>query len=133
MKKVILILTALIGSVILNSGFTSVHNNTSTAKFSKFANVNVTASNSTSDGVYVVLTNTTSGGSYSFFVPPNTASGTVIGQIPENNDIYSAQLTSTGRAHDMWIYWEHRTQVSSFTVTGMALGCNSCARIDIFN
>lgn len=133
MKKIILILTAMIGFVILNSGFTpGSHTKHKTTK-AKFATINVTASNSTSDGVYVRLENNTSGGVYSFFIPPNSPSGTVIGQIPENGDVYTVTLTSTGGAHDMWVYWEHQTHVTGLSVSGMSIGCSSCARITIFN
>jgi len=133
MKRVILILTAMIGLVILNSGFTTLPGAKHKTIKSKFATVNVTATNSTSDGVYVTLENNTSGGVYSFFIPPNSPNGTVIGQIPENGDIYTVKLTSTGGAHDMWVYWEHQSHVTGLSVSGMAIGCSSCARINIFN
>ncbi|MEH3112783.1 hypothetical protein [Pedobacter terrae] len=133
MKKVILILTAVIGCVILNSGFTNVVGAKHKTIKSKFATVNVTATNSTTDGVYVKLENNTSGGVYSFFIQPNSPSGTVIGQIPENGDVYTVTLTSTGGAHDMWVYWEHQSHVTGLTVSGMSIGCSSCARINIFN
>ncbi|WP_293304908.1 hypothetical protein [Pedobacter sp. UBA5917] len=133
MKRIILILTALMGSVILNSSFTSIHKIKHKTAKAKFATVNVTATNSTSDGVYVRLENNTSGGVYVFFIQPNSPNGTVIGQIPENGDIYTVKLTSTGGAHDMWVYWEHQTHVTGLSVSGMAIGCSSCARINIFN
>ena len=133
MKRIILILTAMIGLVILQSSFTTIPKAKHKTIKAKFATVNVTATNSTSDGVYVQLENTTSGGSYSFFIPPNSPNGTIIGQIPENGDIYTVKLTSTGGAHDMWVYWEHRTHVTGLSVSGMAIGCSSCARINIFN
>ncbi|MBO9673993.1 MAG: hypothetical protein J7577_11155 [Sphingobacteriaceae bacterium] len=133
MKKVILILTAMIGSIILNSGFTIISSAKHKTARAKFATVNVTATNSTTDGVYVRLENNTSGGVYSFFIPPNSPSGTVIGQIPENGDVYTVKLTSTGGAHDMWVYWEHQSHVTGLTVSGMSIGCSSCARINIFN
>ena len=133
MKRIILILTAMIGFVTLNSGFTTVPGAKHKTIKSQFAIVNVTATNSTSDGVYVTLENNTSGGVYSFFIPPNSPSGTVIGQIPENGDIYTVKLTSTGGAHDMWVYWEHQSHVTGLSVSGMAIGCSSCARINIFN
>ncbi|WP_406823711.1 hypothetical protein [Pedobacter sp. KACC 23697] len=133
MKKVILILTAMMGFVILNSGFTSISKAKHKTTKAKFAMVNVTATNSTSDGVYVRLENNTSGGVYSFFIPPNSPGGTVIGQIPENGDVYTVKLTSTGGAHDMWVYWEHQSHVTGLTVSGMSIGCSSCAKINIFN
>jgi len=133
MKRVILILTAMIGFVILNSSFTAISSAKHKIIKTKFANIDVTATNSTSDGVYVRLENNTSGGVYSFFIPPNSPSGTVIGQIPENGDIYTVKLTSTGGAHDMWVYWEHQSHVTGLSVSGMAIGCSSCARINIFN
>lgn len=133
MKRIILILTAMMGCVILNSSFTAIPNTKHKATKTKFATVNVTATNSTSDGVYVRLENNTSGGAYVFFIQPNSPSGTVIGQIPENGDIYTVKLTSTGGAHDMWVYWEHQTHVTGLSVSGMAIGCSSCARINIFN
>mgnify|MGYP006951073732 CR=1 FL=1 len=133
MKRIILILTAMIGFVTLNSGFTTVPDAKHKTVKSKFATVNVTATNSTSDGVYVRLENNTSGGVYSFFIPPNSPSGTVIGQIPENGDSYTVKLTSTGGAHDMWVYWEHQSHVTGLSVSGMSIGCSSCARINIFN
>ncbi|MDQ0970002.1 hypothetical protein QFZ20_005405 [Flavobacterium sp. W4I14] len=133
MKRIILILTAMIGFVTLNSGFTTVPGAKHKTIKSQFAIVNVTATNSTSDGVYVTLENNTSGGVYSFFIPPNSPSGTVIGQIPENGDIYTVKLTSPGGAHDMWVYWEHQSHVTGLSVSGMAIGCSSCARINIFN
>jgi len=133
MKRIILILTAMIGLVILQSSFTTIPKAKHKTIKAQFATVNVTATNSTSDGVYVQLENTTSGGSYSFFIPPNSPNGTIIGQIPENGDIYTVKLTSTGGAHDMWVYWEHRTHVTGLSVSGMAIGCSSCARINIFN
>ncbi|MDQ0637951.1 hypothetical protein QF042_001516 [Pedobacter sp. W3I1] len=133
MKRIILILTAMIGFVTLNSSFTIVSSAKHKTIKAKFAIVNVTATNSTSDGVYVRLENNTSGGVHSFFIPPNSPSGTVIGQIPENGDIYTVKLTSTGGAHDMWVYWEHQSHVTGLSVNGMAIGCSSCARINIFN
>lgn len=133
MKKVILILTAMTGFVILNSSFTTLPKVKHKTIKTKFATVNVTATNSTSDGIYVQLENNTSGGNYSFFIAPNTPNATVIGQIPENSDIYTVKLTSAGGAHDMWVYWEHRTHVTGLSVSGMAIGCSSCARITIFN
>lgn len=95
--------------------------------------VSVRATNSTKDQVYVSLTNNTSGGHYSFTIPANTASGTVIGQIPASDDSYTVSLTSAGGAHDMWAYWEHRSHVTGFSVSGMAFACESCAVINIFN
>ncbi|MCZ4245613.1 hypothetical protein [Pedobacter punctiformis] len=133
MKRIILILTAMIGFTILNSSFTTISKGKHTSIKTKFANVNVTATNSTSDGVYVRLENNTSGGAYVFFIPPNSPNGTIIGQIPENSDSYTAKLTSTGGAHDMWIYWEHQSHVTGLSVSGMSIGCSSCARINIFN
>ncbi|MCX2583429.1 hypothetical protein [Pedobacter sp. MR22-3] len=133
MKKVILILTAMMGFVILNSSFTTLPKVKHKTIKAKFATVNVTATNSTSDGIYVQLENNTSGGTYSFFIAPNTPNATIIGQIPENSDIYTVKLTSAGGAHDMWVYLEHRTHVTGLSVSGMAIGCSSCARITIFN
>ena len=133
MKKVILILTAMIGCVILNSSFTSKSSAKHKTTKAKFTTVNVTATNSTSDGVYVRLENNTSGGAYVFFIQPNSPNGTVIGQIPENSDSYTVKLTSTGGAHDMWVYWEHQSHVTGLSVSGMSIGCSSCARINIFN
>jgi hypothetical protein len=133
MKRAILILTAIIGCVILNSSFTPISHAKHKTTKAKFANVNVTATNSTSDGVYVRLENNTSGGVYVFFIQPNSPNGTVIGQIPENGDSYTVKLTSTGGAHDMWVYWEHQSHVTGLSVSGMSIGCSSCARINIFN
>jgi len=132
MKKVILVLTALIGITLLNSSFTPISANKPIVKKVKFATVNLTATNSTSDGVYVTLQNNTSGGAYSFFIPPNTPSGTVLGQIPENGDVYTVGLTSTGGAHNMWVYWEHQSNVTGLSVSGMSIGCQACAKIQIF-
>ncbi|WP_316845369.1 hypothetical protein [Pedobacter psychrodurus] len=133
MKRIILILTAMIGCIILNSSFTAISHAKYKAAITKFTNINVTATNSTSDGVYVRLENNTSGGVYSFFVPPNSPTGTVIGQVPESGDVYTVKLTSTGGAHDMWVYWEHQSHVTGLSVSGMSIGCSSCARINIFN
>lgn len=60
MKRIILILTVMIGLVTLNSSFTTISTNKSITKKVKFATVNVNATNSTSDGVYVSLENNTS-------------------------------------------------------------------------
>lgn len=136
MKRIILILTAIIGVAFVNSSFTTIPKHkaatTKNNKKAKFNTVNLTATNSTSDGVYVTLQNTTSGGAYSFFIPPNTPNGVVLGQIPEGGDVYNVGLTSTGGAHNMWIYWEHKSNVTGLSATGMALGCQSCAQIKIF-
>lgn len=136
MKKIILLLTAIIGITIVNSGFTTIPKHKLATKKvnkkAKFSTVNLTATNSTSDGVYVTLQNNTSGGSYSFFIPPNTPNGTVLGQIPESGDVYTVGLTSTGGAHNMWVYWEHKSNVTGLSVSGMAIGCQACAKIQIF-
>ncbi|MFD2286426.1 hypothetical protein GJU39_00695 [Pedobacter petrophilus] len=132
MKRAILILTAVIGITLLNSSFTTISINKPLVKKNKFTNINVTATNSTNDGVYVSLENNTSGGSYSFFIQPNTPDGAVIGQIPESSDSYTVKLTSTGGAHNMWVYWEHQSNVTRLSVSGMSIACQSCARIQIF-
>ncbi len=136
MKRIILILIAMIGITFVNSSFTTLPKHKVATikknKKAKFNTVNVTATNSTSDGVHVTLQNTTSGGAYYFFIPPNTPNGIVLGQIPEGSDVYTVGLTSTGGAHNMWIYWEHQSNVTGLSASGMALGCQSCAQIKIF-
>ena len=132
MKRAILILTAMMGLIILHSSFKTISSNKPITKKAKFANVNLTASNSTSDGVYVKLENNTTGGTYNFFIQPNTPSGTVIGQIPESSDSYTVKLTSTGGAHNMWVYWEHKSNVTGLSVSGMSIACQACAKIQIF-
>ena len=139
MKKVISLLSVLLLIVLispLNQSIAKTNPNSLKSKKStvtkKAAMMNLKASNSTSDGVYVGLTGP--GGPYSFFIPPHTPSGTVIGQILQTGDPYTLSLNSTGGAHDMWVYWEHRTHVTGFTVSGMSIGgCESCAVITIFN
>ncbi|WP_129718163.1 hypothetical protein [Pedobacter sp. SYP-B3415] len=132
MKKIISLFSviALLAVAFIHSGFISAK---PTVSSKNLATVNLTASNSTSDGVYAVIQNNASGGSTTYYIPPHTPAGTVLGQLPANGDLYTVSLSSTGGAHDMWVYWEHQSHVTGLSVTGMALGCESCARITIFN
>ncbi|PST84619.1 hypothetical protein C7T94_00325 [Pedobacter yulinensis] len=132
MKKIISVcaVIALLAVAFIHSGFISPKQ---PAGYKSLATVNLTASNSTSDGIYAVIQNNTSGGSTTYYIPPHTPAGTVLGQLPANGDLYTVSLTSAGGAHDMWVYWEHQSHVTGLRVSGMALGCESCARITIFN
>lgn len=145
MKRTLTALTALSLTVVLlspsNNSFAKSNKNTplkttinSEKKVNKTqAQIPLMATNSTIDGVYVQLWNTTSGGYVSYYLPPNTNNAIVLGYLPANNDIYNVSLSSTGGAHDMWIYWEHKTKVTGLVANGMALACPSCAQIKIFN
>lgn len=139
MKRIISLLSVLLLIVLispLNQSFAKNNPNTlkskKTTATKKAAMMNLKASNSTNDGVYVNMNGP--GGPYSFYIPPHTPTGTVIGQIVQTGDPYSVSLTSTGGAHDMWVYWEHRSHVTGLSVSGMSIGgCESCAVITIFN
>lgn len=99
----------------------------------KFAMVNLRASNTTSDGVYVELKNTVTNVTTNYYLAPHTPAGTVLGQLVENGDSYNVRLISAGGPHDMWIYWEHQSHVTTLTATGMSIACSSCAQITVFN
>ncbi|AOM77131.1 hypothetical protein [Pedobacter steynii] len=142
MKRILSILTVILLTTILinptNYSFAKNHKKTvlkanSKSVKSSQAPIPLMARNSTVDGVYVQLWNTTSGGHVTYFLPPNTPNPIVLGYLPANNDIYNVSLTSTGGAHDMWIYWEHQSHVTGLVANGMALACVSCADIRIFN
>jgi hypothetical protein len=145
MKRTLNALTALLLTVVLlspsNNSFAKSNKNSplkpkinSEKKVTKIqAQIPLMATNTTIDGVYVQLWNTTSGGSVSYYLPPNTNNPIALGYLPANNDIYNVSLSSTGGAHDMWIYWEHKTKVTGLVANGMALACPSCAQIKIFN
>ena len=86
--------------------------------------------NPTSDYISVTLHDVTTNQWYYYTVPPN--SGTIVlGQIPANDDIYSATLISSGGAHNMEIYWAHGYNVTRLDATDMALGCVSCAFVRV--
>lgn len=141
MKRILSVLTLFLVTICLISPVNSVHANP--AKTSKLkpakkikkvqSTIPLMASNSTVDGVYVVLQNNTSGGSTTYYLPPNTPNPIVLGQLVASSDVYTVRLTSTGGAHDMWVYWEHRSHVTGLSVSGMSIACSSCARITIFN
>lgn len=95
--------------------------------------VNVVAYNSTSSTGWMYLYNTaTDEGTY-FTIPANTpGNGTVIGQIPENNDIYNGTVQlneSTPRT--IQLYFNYEEDVTYLYGTDMALGCGSCAEVRI--
>ncbi|SHG86379.1 hypothetical protein [Pedobacter caeni] len=145
MKRTLTVLTVLLLAVVLigpsNHSFAKTNKKTesktnikSEKKVKKSQTmIPLMARNSTVDGVYVQLWNTTSGGHVTYFLPPNTPNPIVLGYLQQNNDIYNVSLSSTGGAHDMWIYWEHKTNVTGLVANGMALACVSCADIRIFN
>lgn len=132
MKKIIMF-SSLLFLIGLQSDYIQVFGKSKSAvSFKRQSYVNLRARNSTANTISVQLTNTTTGVVSSFTVPPNTPSEIVIGQIPENNDIYNARMTSP-QPVTMQIYWAYQSYTTSLYAEGMAIGCSSCAQINISN
>jgi|GEM_PF-2040922 len=94
--------------------------------------INVTASNSTAVQVNVWIQNQVTGVSYSFFIPPNAPSGTVVAQVPKSDDYYRI-LMQAPSAVKMRFYWaESSGPTTDFYTENVPLaGCESCPSIFI--
>lgn len=99
----------------------------------KQGTIDFIAYNSTSSTGFVYLTNTATSETSYFLIPANTpSSGTVVGQIPANDDIYEGSVTlfeNTPRT--MQLYFTYDTNVTYIHGTDMALGCGACAFVRI--
>lgn len=132
MKKIIVFSSLLLLIGLQSDCIPAFGKSNSVVAFKRQSYINLRARNSTANTISVQLTNTTTGVVYSFTVPPNTPSEVVIGQIPENNDIYNARMTSP-QPVTMQIYWAYQSYTTSLYAEGMAIGCSSCAQINISN
>lgn len=135
MKKIIQI--CCIACVILGISYplsankNSLNKNKLTVK--KRATVDFVAYNSTSSTAWVYLYNTvTNEGTY-YSVPANTPStGTVIGQITENSDIYTGTVQiNDASLRNIQLYWARETGVNTLNASDMAIGCGACAFVSI--
>lgn len=136
MKKVISMLTMLLFVALISplNQLSAMNKSNDLFKINKnkmFSTVDLKATNSTNDNVIVTIRG--NGVNLVLTVAAHTPANTVIAQLPEDGAVYTVTMTSMGGAHDMWIYWEHKTNVTGFSTSNMALGCNSCAVINIFN
>jgi len=90
--------------------------------------------NSTSTPAYVSLYNTNTNEWTYYYVPANTpTAGVVLGQLPQNNDIYSGSvqmLDSTPRT--MQLYFTYGSNTTYIYGTDMALACGACAFVRIY-
>lgn len=132
MKKIIMFSSLLFLIGLQSDYMLAFGKSNNVVSFKRQAYVNLRARNSTTNTISVQLTNTNTGTVYSFTVPPNTPSEVVIGQIPENNDIYNARMMSP-QPVTMQIYWAYQSHTTSLYAEGMAIGCISCAQINISN
>ncbi len=95
--------------------------------------VDFRAYNSTSSTAWVYLYNTvTQTGEY-YNVPANTGSnGVVIGQIDENNDIYTGTVQMNDNSYrTIRLYHTQDFNVNTLNATDLAIGCGACAEVVI--
>lgn len=102
-------------------------------QFNKVTYVDFVAYNSTSSTAWVYLYNTvTNTGDY-YSVPANTPpNGTVIGQIPYNDDIYTGTVQINDYSNrTIQLYHAYGTNISTLYGTDLAIGCGACAFVRI--
>ncbi|KQC02690.1 hypothetical protein [Pedobacter sp. Hv1] len=134
MKKTIQVLCLFVIVVGVTTPISASKNNHKVIKIvKKQTMVDFVAYNSTSTTAWVYLYNTvTDEGNY-YSVPANTPShGTVIGQIPYNDDIYTGTVQLEDASYrTIQLYHARGVGINTLNGTDLAIGCGACAFVSI--
>jgi hypothetical protein len=133
MKKIIQ-LTCLVFILGFVLPLSAKNNSLQYVKQKTLATTDFIAYNSTSSYAIVSLYNTNTDTWIYFYAPPNTPpSGTVIGQLELNDDIYSGSVQMLDTSlHTIQLYFTYGENVNYVYGTDMALGCGACANVRIY-
>ncbi len=134
MKKIIQVLCLFAIVVGITTPISASKNRNNAVKLTnKQTMVDFVAYNSTSTTAWVYLYNTvTDEGNY-YSVPANTPpSGTVIGQIPYNDDIYTGTVQLEDASYrTIQLYHARGVGINTLNGTDLAIGCGACAFVSI--